>query len=210
MAEILKSVQKTSDKVLILGTIPTWKQAPLGDKSWEVWGMNSFWDTWGKYATRWFEIHPISIMHNEGWKYYKWILDCPIPVYMRKHYVNIPNSIPYPLEEVSKGYLREFSSTFCYQLALAIHEGFKTIGLYGVDFSRGSMRERFFEWRGVLYWLGVAMGRGIKIQFPNDGQKVLSHRYLYGMEYWNEITDVRSQIIRAIYKSLKIDGVFWK
>ena len=202
-------VQKTADKVAILGTTSTWQQAPFKDPNWEIWGMNAFWKTWGEYATRWFEIHPISIMKREGWDSYKWLTKCPIPVYMRKHYVNIPNSIPYPLADVSKGFIRQFSSTFCYQLALAIHEGFKTIGIYGVDFSGGTLRERFIEWRGVLYWLGVATGRGIEIILPDDK---LSHRYLYGLDYWNEIDDVRRQIFGAYYYCSVFDGVSprWK
>lgn len=204
---MVKLPQKTSDKVLILGTMPSWKKAPLDDSTWEVWGMNAFWNTWGKYATRWFEIHPVSIMKKEGWKYYSWLEKCPIPIYMRKHYANIPTSIPYPLNEVSNGYLKIFSSTFCYQLALAIHEDFKTIGIYGVDFSRGTLRERFIEWRGILYWIGVAMGKGIKLQFPNNEENELAHRHFYGLEYWLEVEDVRKQILEAMAHCFRFDGI---
>lgn len=174
-----------------------------------MWGMNAFWGTWGKYATRWFEIHQLPILYYDGWEDYKWLKSCPIPVYMARHYANIPNSIPYPVETVSKGYLKVFSSTFCYQLALAIYEGFKVIGLYGVDFSQGSLRERFIEWRGVLYWLGVATGKGIKIQFPQKGELKLSEKYLYGIEYWKEVSNVRGQIQKPIKYAIDntIDGV---
>lgn len=197
------------DKVLILGTTPSWKEAPLGDSTWEVWGMNQLWKTWGSYATRWFEIHPMSILLKDGWSDYSWLTKCQIPVYMVKHYAKVPSSIPYPMDEVSRGFIKQFSSTFCYELALAIYEGFKTIGLYGVDFSKGSFRERFIEWRGVLYWLGVAAGRGIKIQFPKDGENKLNHKYLYGLEYWAETDNVRNQIFTPFYISLinYIDGL---
>lgn len=204
---ILKQVSKISDKVLILGTIPTWNKAPLGDKSWEVWGMNAFWNTWGKYATRWFEIHPMSIILRDGWQYYKWMEDCKIPIYMLKHYNKVPSSIPFPIAEISKGFMKQFSSTFCYQMALAIYEGFKTIGLYGVDFSGGTLRERFIEWRSILYWIGVATGRGIKIQYPDGSSDVLSHRYLYGLEYWKEIGNTRLQILKAYNQCSVFDGV---
>lgn len=201
--------EKKCDKVAILGTTSTWKVAPLEDKTWEVWGMNAFWNTWGKYATRWFEIHQLPILYYDDWKEYSWLKTCPLPVYMAKHYPIIPNSIPYPVNEVSKGGLKIFSSTFCYQLALAIHEGYKTIGLFGVDFTTGSLRERFIEKQGVLYWLGVAMGKGITIQFPKKGESKFTHRYLYGIEYWNEVKDVRAQIKRPVNTCLDygVDGV---
>lgn len=207
----MKPIKRTKDKVLILGTIKTWKEAPLDDSTWEVWGMNQFWDWWGQYATRWFEIHPVSVMVYEGWKKYNWLTKCPIPVYMKKHYVNIPSSIPYPINDVSKGLMKIFSSTFCYQLALAIHENFKTIGIYGVDFSRDSLRERFIEWRGILYWIGVATGRGIKIQFPDKGENALGHHYLYGLDYWHEVDDVRQQVLKPFYSIVarSIDGASW-
>lgn len=199
-------MQKISDKVLILGTMPSWKKAPLDDSTWEVWGLGECWDWWGKYATRWFEIHPMSLMLKLGWHEYSWLSECPIPVYMKKHYATIPASIPYPLVAVSKGFIKQFSSTFCYELALAIHEDFKTIGIYGVDFSGGTLRERFVELRGVLYWLGVAAGRGIKLQFPD--QKVFEQHYLYGLQCWEETDDVRLEIGRAFVTSANsiIDG----
>lgn len=203
----MKSIRKIADKVLILGTMPSWKEAPLGDSTWEVWGMNQFWSWWGSYATRWFEIHPMSIILRDGWHKYSWLSRCSIPVYMRKHYAIIPTSIPYPLADVTNGFLKQFSSTFCYQLALAIHEGFKTIGIYGIDFSNGSLRERFVELRGVLYWLGVAVGRGIKLQFPD--QKIFEQHYLYGLQYWEEVDDVRLEIGKAFLTSANsiIDGL---
>lgn len=208
----MKVVRKISDKVLILGTMPSWRKAPLDDSSWEVWGMNNCWNWWGKYATRWFEIHPMSIILKDGWEGYRFLETCSIPVYMPKHYARVPASIPYPLADVTKGFMRQFSSTFCYQLALAIHENFKKIGVYGVDFSGGTFRERFIEWRGFLYWLGVAAGRGIKIQFPDHEGDKLEHRYLYGLEYWNEVDDVRSQIRRPfdIVLTSGIDGLGFK
>ncbi len=210
----MKPVKKIAAKVAILGTDISWKKAPLDDNTWEVWGMNSFWDMWGKYATRWFEIHPVSTMVDEGWNRYSWLTECPIPVYMIKHYKDIPNSIPYPLADVSKGFLKQFSSTFSYEMALAIHEGFKTIGIYGIALSLGTLRERFIELQGLLYWIGVAQGRGIEIQFPEYDEDNYKHKYLYGLDYWNEVKYSKNKILSAINSVLVyrycIDGVNWK
>lgn len=199
--------KKGIDKVVILGTDSSWKKAPLEDPSWEVWGMNEFWVKWGQYATRWFEIHQLPILYREGWQRYKWLEKCEIPVYMAKHYARIPSSIQYPMKQVSKGFLRQFSSTFSYEMALAIHEGFKTIGLYGIGLPNGTYRERFVELRGLLYWMGVAAGKGIKLEIPDLQESELEHRYLYGLEYWQEVKDVQEQILRALYACSKIDGV---
>lgn len=205
----MKVPKKTKDKVIILGTAPSWEKAPLGDPKWEAWGLGNCWQWWGKYATRWFEIHPMSLLLKLGWNDYRWLTECPIPIYMAKHYAKVPNSIPFPLADVGGRFLRQFSSTFCYELALAIHEGFETIGIYGITFSGGTLRERFIESRGVLYWLGVAAGRGIKIQFPDAENKEFTHPYLYGLECWQEADFARKEIALAFLVSAYsiVDGL---
>lgn len=192
-------------RVIILGTGNSWKNAPLGEKSWEIWGMNSPWKWWGEYATRWFEIHEMKIL-KQDWDHYKWIEECPIPIYMDKHYSNVPKSIPYPIDKVNRmGYLKQFSSTFAYEMALAIHEGFKEIGLYGIEMSGGSFRERFIELPSLMYWIGIAMGCGIKVHLEDKGEYI--HKYLYGIEYWKEVADVQMKILRALHICMVKDGV---
>lgn len=195
------------DKVAILGTVESWRNAPFREKDWEIWASNANNEYWKQVSTRWFEIHQLHDLYREGWENYKWLTKYEKPVYMAKHYSRFPTSIRFPIEKVSRGYLKVYSSTFCYQLALAIYEGFKTIGLFGIDFSNGSLRERMVEWRGVLYWLGVAAGKGIKIEMDKIDREHMEHQYLYGLQYWDEVIDVQFQILRGMYATSKIDGV---
>lgn len=58
------------------------------------------------------------------------------------------------------------SSSIAYEIALAIHERFEEIHLYGVDLNTES--EYAWQKPGVEYLLGVAAGRGIKVLLPDN------------------------------------------
>ena len=98
------------------------------------------------------------------------------PIYMHKHWNDIPASRPYPLEEVAQtvfeGFHRAkwdaqadwYNSSPAYMLALAIHEGATTIGLYGIDVLDDS--EFNYESNCLDYLIGKAEGMGIEIITP--------------------------------------------
>lgn len=72
----------------------------------------------------------------------------------------------YPLLEV----FNEFKSTFLrntisYMLALAIYRGYKDIRIYGVD-QEDEIRYQLTR-PYVVFWLGVAIGRGVKYTIAN-------------------------------------------
>ena len=54
-----------------------------------------------------------------------------------------------------------FTNTVDYSIALALFEGFNEIHLYGVNMEVGS--EYIFEKAGVEFWIGMALGRGVKV-----------------------------------------------
>jgi hypothetical protein len=58
------------------------------------------------------------------------------------------------------------SSSIALEIAMAIHEGFSEIHLYGVDLNTDA--EYAWQKPGVEYMLGVAVGRGIKIVLPDN------------------------------------------
>lgn len=189
----LVRVDPPTSRVCILGTTKSWVDAPLADPTYEIWGLNDLWDWWKAYATRWFEIHPLTVLRHEGRGQIAALQRSPVPVYMIRAYPSIPQSIRFPFERVAVGHRRLFTSTFAYQIALALAEGFKEIAVYGVDFSRGSLREQTVEWRGIAYWLGLAEGLGVTVTLPRNSP-LLDQRPRYGLDYWREVDFVRALV----------------
>ena len=136
-------------------------------------------------ATRWFEIHPHEGPHSyiadmvPGTDYLKWMRECPIPLYMVSRKPEFPQSITYPIDELSKQFTREyFHSSVDFMLALAISEGFEELGVWGVDMAHDSEYEH--QRPSASYWLGQAEGRGIKVTIPPESSLLRKvHRYGY-------------------------------
>ena len=196
-------IQAGCKKVAIVGCAETKSQAPFGDQSWEIWGVNNLYLHIPRW-TRWFEIH--SVMYDEIKKKwfrrmnpdlkkgtYEWSdnfrgqpvgdyiaglakMDCP--VYMQRHWDAVPGSQPYPLKEVLARFPRQyFTNTISWMLALAIYEGFQEINVYGVDMAVGS--EYHHQRPSCEYFLGIAEGMGLKVFIPDEAD-LLKTRFLYG------------------------------
>jgi hypothetical protein len=104
------------------------------------------------------------------------------PIYMQEHYEDVPSSVKYPKEEIIKALLpniwrdlnlpgvnraeaieqvENFTSSTAYALALAIYQGKKQIELAGIEMT--SDTEYVRQRPGVMFWLGIAVGRGINV-----------------------------------------------
>ena len=193
-------------KVAIIGCGAGRDKAPYDDKEWECWGLN---EVDQKSADRWFEMHEL---YASSEKEVKWLKNCKKPIYMIEVYKEIPMSVKFPLVNVVKlvsspSYPYHsrlyFTCTFAYQIALAIYEGFETIGLFGVNLPYGSPRERLVETPCTEYWLGVANGRGIDVQIPSD-EYLLHHEYFYGYAYQKEI-DYTKRKVAAMWGRMQTD-----
>ncbi len=180
-------------RVAIIGAGDTKAFAPLNDPSWEVWGLNNCAtvDKNGKLrADRWWDYHAYVAQNQADLGFLK---VCPMPVYMPAVYPDIPNSVRLPIEAITPGTQDLFGCTFCYQIALALAEGFQEIGLFGVDLDQGSARERTIERLTTLWWLGFAQGRGVTITHPK-ASTLLVHPYHYGDAYHEEIAYVNAYL----------------
>jgi hypothetical protein len=172
-------------KLLIVGTSPSLKDAPINDESFEVWALNDMYAIIPK-ADRWFEMHKrkvqeATIVRQTGNKYLEWFRNnTTVPVYMHDKFDDIPMSIKYPIEEMIQAFgTRLFGSTIDYEMALAIYEGYKEIHIYGVDMA---VSEEYSQQRPSLYfWIGIALGRGIKVFLPK-GCDLLKSYFMYGYE----------------------------
>jgi len=185
---------KKKEKVCIVGCSNTKELTPfhLADE-FEFWGVNNLFLTLpDKPWSRWWEIHLIT--YEDGkWlrrgspefrgqpveEYLKSLAKLPCPVYMQQANPLVPQAIQYPLAEVVAGFGNYFTNTISYQIALAIKEGFKEIRIYGVDMAVDT--EYAWQRPSCEYFLGVAIGQGIKVWMP-DACDLLKTRFLYGFQ----------------------------
>lgn len=166
---------------------------PLEDHAWDVWGCNSLWrrhlDKHGRFrADCWWEMHPIAAQTEQELNDMD---QCPVPLYVLGDtplYGNLKHWITYPLDQIREAFGERdyFTSTFAYQVPLAILQGYKEIGLWGVELWQGSTREARVELPCLNYWLGVAKGKGITVTLPGYS-KLLWHEHLYGYDYDDDV-----------------------
>jgi hypothetical protein len=72
-----------------------------------------------------------------------------------------------------------FTSTIAFEIAWAIDQGFREIGLWGIDLIVG--QEYFWQKACVEWWLGTANGLGLQIRLPAE-TAVLKQAYRYGYQ----------------------------
>tara|TARA_R110000824_G_scaffold4038_7_gene19210 strand:- start:39 stop:716 length:678 start_codon:yes stop_codon:yes gene_type:complete len=184
-------------KVAITGAGRSIRQIPWTDESWEIWGINNFWnamrDDDGRLrADRWFELHPpttdIQDPHDMNW-----LRECPVPIYTTEPFTGNPNAVVFPVDDLAAQFRDYFSCTFAYQIAFAIAEGFTEIAVHGLELAYGTQREATVERACVDWWLGFAEGRGVKVTIP-DGDHVVRHWSRYGFDYWREAKMVEQYV----------------
>lgn len=202
-------------KMAIVGFAASSKDlAPYDDPTWEIVGLNQLYRHIPR-ADRWLEIHHNWNEHVvEGTDHQKWLADSPIPVYMVDRVPGIPNSVRFPIERVMNGHLDYFTSTVAFAIALAIDEGFKEIGLWGIDLIVGD--EYSYQKPCAEFWLGVAHGKGILVTLPHTTALCKqSYRYGYQSEpsslvTMSELTRRRSMLQDERHKKMidlaNIDG----
>jgi hypothetical protein len=178
-------------KVAIVGFAESSRHlAPYDNDEWEIWAMNQLYRHLPR-GTRWWEMHAYPEYLKDqvpGTDYMKWLEECPIPIYMTEKRDNIPNAISYPISEMATKYGDYFYSTISYMFALAIDEGFTTIGIWGIDLSHDSEYE--YQKPSAEYFLGIARGQGIDLVIPPQSA-LIKGLYRYGYQEMPNNDDIQ-------------------
>jgi hypothetical protein len=162
-------------KVNIIGRGTGWENAPCDELAWGVTLINLKRDVdlvidMNVYQDgRWGEIEKLDAVKSRE----KAVLN-NVP------YIDLKT---YPVDTIIKFFKTDyFSNTVDYALALAIYNGYTEIGLYGINMLRGS--EYAYQKAGVEFWIGQAMGRGIKVTNHSPISTILKTRngLVYGYD----------------------------
>ena len=154
-------------QVAIIGTSPTWKDAPFDDETWEIWSCNApAFDL--PRCDRIFEIHQRWWDNDEDNAYLRKLRAVETP---RKVYsiISIGGSANVVMDRKAlfKKYgVTWFSSSFGYMIGQAFDEKVEKIGLWGVDME--SREEYIVQQAGVRHWIDLAPFVGIEIYVPDD------------------------------------------
>jgi hypothetical protein len=192
------NMARTRTKVALIGNsqIDRSERPPFEDHAWDIWSCNSLWklcrDTDKRFrADQWFELHPLSVQTEQERIDMD---DCPVPLFVLEEPLK-PHWQTFPLEKLRQRFgARDFyTCTMAYQLAYALMEGYKTVGLWGMELWQGSSRERTVELRCLEYWLGVAKGMGVEVVLP-DYSCLIQHPHLYGYEYHVEAEYAKGEV----------------
>lgn len=193
-------------KVAIVGTSHSWSLAPFDDESFEIWGVNNgFINFENRRCTRWFDVHFFEKKGDVWFRrwantfrgktvndYIEDLKKIPCPVYMQQKWPEIPNSEKFPIEDIIARFGTYITNSISMQMAYAIHKGYGEIALYGVDMSAGTEWE--YQRPNCEYFIGMAVGMGIKVFIPGESDLVKTlFLYAYGEKEkseWVKKTDV--------------------
>lgn len=112
-----------------------------------------------------------------------------VPIYMLDKQDDIPMSVRYPIEDITKlvgkatgketPYLE---SSIAYMLALAVHEGVERVGIWGVDLHCES--EWAYQRPNLEYLIGLARGKGVRVFIPPQSA-LMTHQFGVPYGYWS-------------------------
>ena len=175
-----------ADKVAIVGSASSSaNKAPYDDPDYEIWVL-----AWRPHqrVDAAFDMHSIDESRQRVPKdYLKYLRAWECPVYTLEKLPEVPNTVRYPIEEVS-AFLESFdpnaegkyfASSVAYMFAFAMYHGYEQIDIYGVDLV---CDEEYVHQRpNTEYMIGLARGMGIKVHIP-ETSALLKHTHIYGYE----------------------------
>jgi hypothetical protein len=189
----LRAKRKGKRTLAIVGAAwTTGPWAPFDEEGVDIWGENEIHGLpWCKEekVTFWFQMHPkFSFDKDHIRNHREWLRrDHPFNIYMQRQFDDIPKSVVYPLRDVQKTIHIEhgeetetkiFTSTFAYQLALALQmEIYDRIELFGIELTLYG--EYGYQREAMAYWIGKADGMGKELWIPEQCSLFISPLYGY-------------------------------
>lgn len=192
LSDYLRAKRRGKKTVALIGSVAnTGPWTPFGEEGLEIWTCNELHGlSWMKeeFITAWFQLHPKWHFKDRIHNHWEWLQkEHSFPIYMNMVYDSVPNSVRYPLHKIKselvnivRGELplnKIFSSTMCYQVALALIEGFKRIEFYGIELLFEA--EYAYQREGMAYWLGKADGMGVEVWMPEQCSLLVAPLYAY-------------------------------
>jgi len=171
-------------KIAIVGTAPTWVNAPFNDPSWEIWGMFGT-SVPAPRLDRLYELHdrrtiiPLAEQTYPDGAYWKKAASMGENFITRDAYEQCPQATRFNFQKLLEKYGPHFSSSVAWLIAQAIEEKPDTIGLWGVNMQHDT--EYGHQKPACCFFMGWARGMGIDIQLP-ESCELLSVAYQYGLE----------------------------
>ena len=184
---------EATKKVALLGFAESWKNAPFDDQTIEVWGLNEL----HKYLprwNRWFEVHDADTLgitkrdlsEGEQKRHLEWLArdhGAGKRIYMQPQFCDgrFPNAVPWPLDEMAQKSKRGryYTSSIAMMLHQAIVDGYRWIGLYGIDLASDS---EYGDQRPCAeYYVGLAEGMGIEVHI-DAGAAMCKAAHVYAFE----------------------------
>ena len=119
-----------------------------------------------------------------------------VPLVAPYKYAEIPKSEAFPIKECVKEFgIPYFNNTISYMIAYALLKGAKEIDIYGVN--QASSSEFFYEKASVEYWIGIAVGRGVKIIINGERSELISNKKRFGGNILYGYNQTFEEIMRA-------------
>lgn len=192
---MVAATEVTKKPLVIIGTAPSYKDAPFGeeidgDPIYEIWGISTAANLpeVGK-VDRMFELHPERYYGIPS--VYQRLNEHECPIYMQDHFDLIPNSVPYPREEVKKEFYLPImdknlyvTNTITWMILLALHEGYTDISLYGIHMAHDT--EYAYQRSSCSWAIGIIHGwmmAGLPYKlFIHGDSSLLKAEYEYGFD----------------------------
>jgi hypothetical protein len=161
--------------------------APYTGPEKEVWGCNLAYESHPQ-LTRLFFMDPLSSCEGcVGYNsFVKDVNELDIPIIMQKHYDEIPNSQPFPIDEALNTFFggnssnAVFTSTIAYMWATALLEGYEEITIHRI-LVRGMSLEYFGQKAALDYFLGLSLGMGVRVNISEDSMIGKPHEWQSGL-----------------------------